>query len=349
MPTRTLLSFSLLLAFALPLAAADEPPAGLLDWGRQFLGYCPDETFALEPAAAPAPEGFTAWTLRQKSSWGPCAQRTTLFASGRQAIAGRAFPLAADDRPLEERIAERAKPLLGKDVKVTVERKKLPDGLRKVRLEFASPEGPIPIDALLDGSAANLVIGVLGTIGTDPGQELMKTLSEGAARRGTKGAKVVVLEVSDPQCPSCASVHATLEPFVRENLGVIEYRRADFSLFEQHGWSLAASAAARAIWKVAPEAYWEYLDYIFERQANLTADTIATAVQDFAEGRDLDWKRIEKEMNSPAVRRAIVAQLGTFFGHGIFGTPTILVNGRIIPHAGNGAPVVEYIKELLKN
>lgn len=346
MPNRTFLAL-LLLAFALPLAAADEPPAGLVDWGKSFLGYCPDETFQLERASVPAPDGFTAWTIRQKSSWAPCAQRTTLFASSTQAIAGRAFPLAADGRPLEERIAERAKPLLDKDVKVTVERKKLPDGLRQVRLEYASPGGPIPLVAFLDAPESNLVIGVRGTIGTDPGQELMKALSAGTATRGKKGAKVVVLEISDPQCPSCASVHSTLEPFIRENLDSIEYRRADFSLFEQHDWSLAASAAARAIWKVAPERYWDYLDYIFQRQADLTGETIATAVQDFAEGHQLDWKKIEKEMNSPAVRRAIVAQLGTFFSRGIFGTPTILVNGRIIPHSGSGLPVVEYLKEQL--
>ncbi len=348
MPTRTALSLALLLALALPLAAADAPPAGLLDWGRQFLGYCPDETFELEAASVPAPERFTAWTLRQKSSWQPCAQRMTLFASPNQAIAGRAFPLAADSRPLEERIAERARPLLNKDVTIRVDRKKLPDGLRALRMEYASPEGPIPIRALLDASGSTLVIGVRGTIGTDPARELMKSLSEGAAIRGKKGAKVVVLEISDPQCPACATLHAGLEPFIRENLGAIEYRRADFTLFEQHDWSLTASAAARAIQKHAPAAYWDYVDYVFQQQADLTAATIETAVQDFAEGHDLDWKKIEREMKSPAVRRALVAQLGTFFGHGIFGTPTILVNGRIVPHAGSAAPVVEYIKEMLK-
>jgi protein-disulfide isomerase len=347
MQTRSLLSLSLLLALAIPLAAADAPPAGLAEWGRQLLGYCPDETFELEPASVPAPDGFTAWSLRQKSSWGPCAQRTTLFASANQAIAGRAFPLAADPRPLEERIAERAKPLLKKDVTAKVESKKLPDGMREVRLEFASPEGPMPIMALLDRSGSHLVIGVRGTIGTDPALELMEALSKGGASRGKKGAKVVILEISDPQCPACASLHEALEPFVKENLAKIEYRRADFSLFEQHDWSLAAAAAARAIWKVAPESYWDYLDFIFKRQPDLKAETIATAVQDFAEGNDLDWKRIEKEMNSPAVRRAVVAQLGTFFGYGIFSTPTILVNGRMIPHAGTGAPVMEYVKELL--
>ncbi len=347
MRNRTLLSLSLLLALGLPLAAADAPPAGLAEWGKQLLGYCPDETFELEPASVPVPEGFTAWTLRQRSSWAPCAQRTTLFASKNQAIAGRAFPLAGDARPLEERIAERAKPLLNKDLTVKVGRKRLPDGLREVRLEFASPEGPIPMTALLDRSASNLVIGVRGTIGTDPGIALMKALSQGGASRGKKGAKVVILEISDPQCPACATLHEALEPFIEENLDQIEYRRVDFSLFEQHDWSLAASAAARAIWDVAPEAYWEFLDYLFKRQPDLGPQTIATAVQDFAEGRDLDWKKIEKEMNSPAVRRAVVAQLGTFFGHGIFGTPSILVNGRLIPHAGNGAPVVEYVKNLL--
>lgn len=348
MPTKTILALILLLALSIPLAASDAPPAGLLEWGKQLTGYCPDETFRIESASVPAPEGFTAWTLSQRSSWAPCAQRMTLFASPHQAIAGRAFPLSADPRPLEERIAERARPLLGKDVSVTIEKGKLPDGMRRVRLDYATPEGLLAIGALLDASDSNLVIGVPGTLGTDPARELLERLSAGAATRGRKGAKVVVLEVSDLQCPSCATVHETLEPFIREKLDQIEYRRVDLSLFEQHDWSLAAAAAGKAIQRFAPAAYWDYIDYIFARQADLTAESVETAVRDFAEGNDLAWKKIEREMKSPAVRRALVAQVGTLFGHGIFGTPAILVNGRLVPSAGNGRPVIAYIEEQLK-
>ncbi|HSN69331.1 MAG TPA: thioredoxin domain-containing protein [Thermoanaerobaculia bacterium] len=348
MPTRTLVSLALLLTLAVPLAADDAPPAALLDWGKQFLGYCPDESFELEEASVPAPAGFTAWTLHQKSSWGPCAQRTTLFGSSDQAIVGRAFPLSADPRPLEAKIAERARPLLGKDVTVTLEKAKLQDGLKRIRLDYATPEGPLTIGAYLDKYDENLVIGVLGKLGTDPARELLQTLSKGAATRGKAGSKIVILEVSDLQCPGCATIHANLEPFVRKHLDEIEYRRVDLPLFEQHDWTLAAAAGGKAIQKIAPAAYWDYIDYIFQRQADLTAATIDTAIEDFAEGKELDWKKIEREMKSPAVRRALVAQVGTFFGHGIFGTPTILVNGRIIPHAGSGLPIVGYLEEMLK-
>lgn len=349
MPTRTLVSLSILLALSVPLAAADAPPAGLLEWGRQFLGYCPDETFELESApAVPAPQGFTAWTLRQKSSWQPCAQRTTLFHSPNQAIAGRAFPLATDTRPLDVKIAERARPLLDKDVSVVVANKALPDRLRAVRLDFKTKEGPLSIPAFVDGSSSKLVIGVRGTIGSDPALEVLRTLSAGAAVRGKQGSKIVVLEVSDLQCPGCAAVHATLEPFVRRNLGAIEYRRVDMPVFEQHDWTLAAAAAGKAIQRHAPAAYWEYIDFIFQQQANLTAETVETSIRDFVEGRDLDWKTIEREMKSPLVRSALVAQMGMLFGHGIFSTPTILVNGRIIPIVGNGAEVVEYLEAMLK-
>jgi protein-disulfide isomerase len=345
---KTLLTLALLLTLAAPASAADAPPAGLADWGKQLLGHCPDESFELERASVPAPEGFTAWTLRQKSSWGPCAQRLTLFASPSQVIAGRAFPLTADSRPLEERIAERARPLLTQDVTIVLEKGKLADGLRPIRMNYATPEGPMPIGAFVDRSAANLVIGVRGTLEKDPGSLLLDALSTGAMTRGRKGAKVVVLEISDLQCPACATLHEGLEPFIREHLGEIEYRRVDMAMFDQHDWTLTAAAAGKAIQRFAPADYWEYIDHIFQQQADLTAARIEAVIRDFAEAHDLDWKKIEREMSSPAVRRALVAQMGTFFGHGIFGTPTILVNGRMVPPEGAGVPVIAYIEELLK-
>lgn len=349
MPKNTIALLSLLLVLALPLAAADAaPPKGLLEWGSRMVSYCPNETFELTPAAVPAPAGFTAWTLSQTSSWGPCAQRVTLFASATQAIAGRALPLPADTRPLDERIAERARAMFDTNVAIRHEKGKLPDGLRRIRLEFETPEGPLPISAFLDSAAANLVIGVRGTIGQDPAQEVLRTLSSGAASRGAKGAKVVVLEIADLQCPACATLHQSLEPLIAKRLGEIEFRRIDLPINTKHDWSMAASTAGQAILKLAPAKYWDYVDYMFKRQPDLTAATVETAIQDFAEGHELDWPAIRKEMRSPQARRAQTARLGALFSHGIFGTPKVLVNGRITPHDRTGVTVMEYIEKLLE-
>lgn len=348
MPIRTLLFLSLLLAFAAPLAADDAPPAGLLEWGKQLLRYCPDETFRLDRASVPSPDGFSAWTLSQRSSWAPCGQRMTIYASGTQAIAGRAFPLASDARPLEERVAERARPLLDRNATVFLGKEKLPDGLRRVRMDFATAAGAMPVGAFLDRSESNLVIGVRGSLAADPGAEVVDLLSQGGVTRGKRGAKIVILEISDLQCPGCAEIHATLEPFIRKHLDDVEYRRVDLPIFEEHDWTLTAAAGAQAIQKLAPAVYWEYVDYIFQRQTDLNAATIGTAIRDFAEGHDLDWKAVEREVNSPAVRRTLVARVGSAFTHGIFSTPTIFVNGRVIADTGSGIQVIAYLQELLK-
>ena len=347
---RALLAFSIaVLVSSAAQAQAKDPYAFLRNYAARVLPQCPNGTIALEPLAA-GPRGFQTFQITLRSSDKYCgAQRYLLYsASTQQVIIGSLVELPANGKALPTRIGEETGRLMGKQVTVTVAPFPLPDGLKAVTLNRATPYGGFSYHAFVDASEHFLIVGARSSMKTDPIETIRQGLgAANAARRGKKDAKVEILEISDFQCPTCAHAHTKIEPIIQQNLSKISYARIDLPLFEHHEWALPAAAGARAIQRVAPAKYWTYVDYVFKNQEDIGKRPFDKVIQEFAEDHEIDWAAVKAIYASKSERQALLDQVSKAYALGVASTPTFVVNGQIMGFGPEGSFTIEAIKRAI--
>lgn len=345
---RALLAASLLLCTAAHAQRVD-PLANLKNYATKALPRCPGGTVTIEKAEG-GPRNFEAYVVAVRSTDKYCGSQKYLLYSPKtqQILVGSVIPLPADSRSAAERVAEKSSELLGMKLKATVAPFPLGDGLKAVSIIRDTAYGPFSYSAYVDASESFLIIGLRGSMSADPRKSIREALNaSGGARRGNANATVEIVELSDFQCPTCARAHEKLEPIIRQNLGKMNYVRIDLPLFEHHEWAIPAAMAARAVQRVAPGKYWEFVDYVFKNQESIGKRKFDEVLSEYLEDHDIDKAAVQKIYGSKAERQLLLDQVSRAFSMGIASTPTFLVNGQILGFGPEGSFTIDAIKEAL--
>jgi protein-disulfide isomerase len=345
---RALLALSLLVAVSSHAQRLDQT-APLRDYASKVLPRCPGGVLTLEKADG-GPANFTAYVARVRSADQYCGSQKYLLHSPKtqQVVIGAVIPLEADSRPTHVRITTKATELLGKQVKATIAPFPLPDGLKAVTINRDTPYGTFAYHGYTDQSESFLIVGSRGSLLNDPGKTLRENLgAANGARRGSANAKVEILELSDFQCPTCAAAHEKIEPIIRKHLSKVNYVRIDLPLFEHHEWAIPAAMGARAIQRVAPAKYWQYVDYVFKNQEAIGKRKFDDVLKEWLEDNDVDFAAVNKIYTSKSERQTLLDQVSRAFDHGIASTPTFIVNGQPLGFGPEGSFTIESIKQAL--
>lgn len=346
---RALLALSLLVCSTAVQAQRLDPLAPIKAYASKALPRCPGGTLTVEPVGA-GPANFNVYAATVRSSDQYCGTQKYLMYSPKtqQVVIGSVIPLPADGRPANVRITETATQLLGNPVRALVAPFPLPDGLKVVNIVRDTPFGPFSYNGFVDQSEKFLIVGMRGNLTKEPSATLKENLGAAtASRRGSANAKVEILEISDFQCPTCARAHEKIEPLIRQNLSRINYVRIDLPLFEHHQWALPAAMGARAIQRVAPAKYWEYVDTVFKNQESLNTRSFDEFIREYAEDHDINWSAIEKIYSSKSERQALLDQVSRAFAAGIASTPTFVINGQVMGFGPDGQFTIDAIKTAL--
>jgi protein-disulfide isomerase len=162
-------------------------------------------------------------------------------------------------------------------------------------------------------------------------RELEKLTTEFHPSMGTPGAPVVIVIFSDFQCGYCREEAKML----RENLlkefpsGVRLYFK-DFPLTQIHDWAMPAALAGRCVFNQDALKFWDYHDWIFDRQAGIGAETFDAKLAEFAREKNLDEAQLASCRALPATRAAIERSITEARSLGVNSTPTLFINGRKI-------------------
>src|SRR5579872_428933 len=159
--------------------------------------------------------------------------------------------------------------------------------------------------------------------------ELDKLHTELQPSFGTPGAPVVLVLFSDFECPFCKEEAKAL----RTNLlstypKEVRLYFKDLPLSQIHPWALPAAIAGRCVFKQNPAAFWDYHDWIYEHQSEITADNLQSKVLEFAKGKEIDAMQLQRCMESKATEPEIQKSIDESKLLGVQGTPTVFVNGR---------------------
>jgi protein-disulfide isomerase len=147
---------------------------------------------------------------------------------------------------------------------------------------------------------------------------------------GTAGAPVVLVEFSDFQCPYCKE-EATM---LRQNLlstypTQVHLYFKTFPLETIHNWSRPAAIASRCVYRQKPAAFWDFHDWIFAHQAEITPENLKNQVMEWAKGqKDLDALQLGQCMDTKATDAEVQRDLDQGKVLEVGGTPTFFVNGR---------------------
>jgi protein-disulfide isomerase len=146
---------------------------------------------------------------------------------------------------------------------------------------------------------------------------------------GTPGAPVVLVEFSDFECPYCRGQAKML----RENLLAtypkeVRLYYLDFPLETLHPWAKSAAMMGRCIFHQNASAFWEYHDWIFDKQEEITPENLKDKVLEFAKGKGIDGDQLSKCIDSRATEEEVNKTKTEGRALGVNSTPTLFVNGR---------------------
>lgn len=144
--------------------------------------------------------------------------------------------------------------------------------------------------------------------------KLNDVLAPGRPEKGSPDARVVIIEFSDLQCPSCRRGSEAVDQLLLKYGGKIRlvYRHYPLDIHERAMLYAQAAEAAHRQGK-----FWEMQDLIFNEQ-----DANDKRIEEFARSLGLNMEQFRKDMKSREVMQAVVDDLSTGKRLGITSTPT---------------------------
>lgn len=165
-----------------------------------------------------------------------------------------------------------------------------------------------------------------------PGQNARVQVSiDDDAVLGDPNAPVTVIEFTDLQCPFCQRHHQQTYTLIKANYidtGKVKYVIRDFPLSSIHPLAQKAGEAAECVRDAAKndEAYFEYVDVVFEKQPQISLSNLKLWAQE--QGYNID-----SCLDSGKFANEVKKDFADGSAAGVGGTPSVFVNGKMIEGA----------------
>lgn len=169
---------------------------------------------------------------------------------------------------------------------------------------------------------------------------LVASIRPDEAIRGTKGAPITLVEYSDFECPFCSRSYETVNSLMKKYNGKIQfvYKHLPLSFHEQ---AMISAQYYEAIRLQNVEKAFKFHDEIFQQQRKLKNGK--TFLNEVAKKLGVDMTKLNKDLESEAVKQRIAEDMAEAQKFGMEGTPGFLLNGVPI----KGAYPEEHFEQIL--
>lgn len=140
---------------------------------------------------------------------------------------------------------------------------------------------------------------------------------------GAASAPVTIVVFSDFECAKCAATHQILEDVARSYGPKVRFVARHFPL-EQHTNAYRAAQAAEAAFEQGK--FWEYSKLLYDNHTNLSEDRL----RELATQAGLDRQKFDAALASGKMTTSVDRDLSDGARIGVFGTPSVYVNGRAV-------------------
>ncbi len=158
-----------------------------------------------------------------------------------------------------------------------------------------------------------------------PTLEVRDVATEGRPQRGADDAPITIVEFTDYECPFCGRyIRETYPALMSEYGDRMRYVVRNFPLSSIHPNARKAAEAAECAFDQG--RFWEYHDALFQNQEALDVPSLKA----YADELGLDVASFSTCLDSGAKREVVAADHRDALAHGVNGTPTFFVNGRML-------------------
>jgi protein-disulfide isomerase len=150
------------------------------------------------------------------------------------------------------------------------------------------------------------------------------------ATLGADTAPVTIVEYSDFQCPWCYRFAMEVKPALKPLLdsGQVQFVYKQFPVLGPDSLTTAQYAECAG----AQGQFWPMHDWLFENQANWKGSgQLEELLLEQATTLGLDAQQITTCLGSDATQQAIAADYAETQQYGFQGTPSFVINGRLLP------------------
>ena len=160
---------------------------------------------------------------------------------------------------------------------------------------------------------------------------------------GPDGAKVLMVEFSDFQCPFCGRARATVFQIIDTYKDKLKYVFRDFPL-SFHQYAMSAHLASHCAYEQSADKYWDYYKKLFSSQQALQVKDL----KGYAKELGLNTKQFDECLDSKKYEAAVQKNVEEASKVGVSGTPAFFINGIPLSGAQPFANFKEIIDEELK-
>ncbi len=187
--------------------------------------------------------------------------------------------------------------------------------------------------------------------GANPYAEKRKVLeerangpAEGAAAAPGKN-QLLLVEFSDLQCPHCKEAEATMRQLAHD-FPTARIVHQPFPLISAHPAAFQAAAEGLCVAKQSNDAYFTYEEAVYATQEALTPAEMAKTLAAAATKAGQDPAAIAACAATPGIKNAVLASMKLGEEVGVDQTPTLSVNGRLLPASPAALPY-ETMKKII--
>ena len=148
--------------------------------------------------------------------------------------------------------------------------------------------------------------------------------------KGSRDAKVLLVEYSDFQCPSCRDMAPIIKDLVSKYGGSMAFAYRHLPL-PQHFNAPHAAYSAEAAGEQGK--FWELHDKIFETQnewKDLSAEDSVKRFREYAQALGLEMQKYDADVASESIRARVENNFQEARKMGLSSTPSIFLNGKRI-------------------
>lgn len=203
-------------------------------------------------------------------------------------------------------------------------------GFQEVTVTASAGQASQAVTFYVSADGKRIVQGNVYDVTQSPFQsDLNKIKTDLQPSFGAAGAPVVVVAYSDFQCGFCKEEAKLLrETLAKEYPSQVRVYFKDFPLEAIHPWAKPAAIAGRCIFRQKPAAFWDYHDWIFSVQGEITPDSLKSKVDEFARTKGLESIQLGACIEGKATEAEVNRSMAEARTLGVNSTPTLFVNGR---------------------
>src|SRR5579864_85227 len=193
-----------------------------------------------------------------------------------------------------------------------------------------------PVHLYLVPGSQTAIAGQMIPFGPDPFASARANL-KGAfgPSRGGQNPPIEIIEFSDLECPHCK----VAQPVLAKLFADFPQVRFIFQQFplpaSLHPWALKAAQYADCAGQMDKDAFWKYVDSIFENQGGVALATADDKLKELATANGYDAQKISTCAASPETDARIKKSQALGATLDVNETPTVFINGRRVPGIAN--------------